>query len=101
MPSHPDVVSDLRKKRKKFPRLAEDLFQSICDVYDCMEIPQVLRRYPRLKRIRAGLDVDKTLRIIKWLFIEQDLTYWLGRGRNMFMAAIESKVFKIKVREHV
>jgi hypothetical protein len=34
--------------------------------------------------------------IIKWLFIEQDVTYWLQTGRDMLMAAIESRVFALK-----
>jgi len=34
--------------------------------------------------------------IIKWLFIEQDLTYWLQAGRDILMAAIESDVFGLK-----
>ena len=101
MPSHPAVIRDLQKKKKKYPRLTKDLFRAICAVYDCVEVPLVLKKFPKLKKLQtaaAGLPIDKTLRIIKWLFIEQDLTYWLGTGRNMFMAGIESKVFGIKTK---
>ena len=95
MPSHDDVLDDLKRKTARHPALTEELFGAICDVYDCMEPDEILRRRPKLRTMKAGLPVDKILRIIKWLFIEQDLTYWLQTGRNMLMSAIEENVFGI------
>jgi hypothetical protein len=46
--------------------------------------------------VKVGLPPDQLLYIIKWLFIEQDVTYWLQTGRDMLMAAIESRVFGMK-----
>ncbi|MHB8502911.1 MAG: DNA adenine methylase [Candidatus Acidiferrales bacterium] len=96
MPSHPDVFRDLRGKVRAHPKLKKELYAAVCAVYDCNEIDKILSRRRKLLKIEKGLPVDKTLRIIKWLFIEQDLTYWLGTGRNMLMSAIEKKVFKIQ-----
>lgn len=95
MPSHDDVLDDLSRKVKAKSSLASELFDGVCDTYDCIEPDEVLKKRPRLRQLKAGLPIDKTLRIIKWLFIEQDLTYWLGTGRNMLMRAIESEVFHI------
>lgn len=93
MPSHKDVIYDLQRKVKESPRLAEELFQAVCEVYDCAEPGEILHRHKRLRKFRAGLPIDKTLKIVKWLFIEQDLTYWLRTGRDMLMSAIETDVF--------
>jgi hypothetical protein len=95
-PSHDDVVHDLVKKLKQRPSLKKDLFQAICRVYDCEEPIEAIRRHRKVKRMTAGLPIDKILRIVKWLFIEQDVTYWLGTGRNMFMCSLENRVFKMK-----
>ena len=93
MPSHDDVIADLQQKVEAHPALKEALFESVCDIYDCIEPDHVLRSRPDLQKIRIGLPTDKLLKIIKWLFVEQDLTYWLGTGRNMLMSAIEGKGF--------
>lgn len=95
-PSHDDIFRDLRRKIRSHPRVKEELFRAISDVYDCKDTDRILRRRPLLRTIREGLPVDKALRIIKWFFVEQDLTYWNGTGRNMFMCAIENKVFGMR-----
>jgi hypothetical protein len=94
-PSHKDLTHDLRSKVRARPDLKDELFAAICDIYDCAEPQEILTNHPRLLELTAGLPVDKILRIIKWLFIEQDMTYWLGTGRNMFMCSIE-RAFGLK-----
>lgn len=93
MPSHEDVMDDLRKKVKDNKALTTELFEALSKVYDCIEPDEILLKKPELRKLKVGLPIDKTLRIIKWLFIEQDLTYWLQTGRNMLMSAIERNVF--------
>lgn len=95
-PSHRDIVLDLRRKLRAKPRLKTELFRALSDVFDCVEPSRAIRRHPRILRLAEGLPIDKVLRIIKWLFIEQDLTYWLGTGRNMLMCSLENKVFGIE-----
>jgi len=95
MPSFKDVIHDIRKKLRVRPKLREDLFGAIALVFDCVEPDDALQRFPRLTRMAVGLETDKLLKILKWLFIEQDLTYWLQTGRNMLMSAIEWKAFRI------
>lgn len=92
-PSHDDIFKDLKDKTRRHPHLRAQLFKAVTLVYECVEPDVVLRRLPRLRAASPGLAMDKVLRIIKWLFIEQDVTYWLGTGRNMFMSAIERTVF--------
>jgi len=95
-PSHGDIIKDLKDKLKSRPRLTKDLFKAVSAIYRCSEPGAVLNKHTKLKTFKSGLPIDQTLRIIKWLFIEQDVTYWLGTGRNMLMSAIERRAFKIK-----
>lgn len=99
-PSHADIVRDLKHKIRTNPRLKAMLFAALCDVYGCRNPAYSIRRYPKLSRIKAGLPIDKILRIIKWLFIEQDMAYWLGTGRNMLMSHLEKKVFGFKFPDY-
>lgn len=97
-PSHQDVINELKLLVGRHPRIRTSLFEAIGDVYDCREPSLVLKRRPELKNLKARLTTLKILLIIKWLFIEQDLTYWLGKGRDMLMRSIEKKVFRLQSR---
>jgi len=88
-PAHGDVTKDLQSKIASHPELKSTLYEAVCEIYDCKEPEEVISKHPELEKLTIGLPIDKSLRIIKWLFIEQDLTYWLGTGRNMFMSGIE------------
>jgi hypothetical protein len=96
MPSHTDVLHDLQSKLRAHPSLAGSIFDAVCDVYEGGEPSQILVRNSAVASMVTGLPPDQLLFIIKWLFIEQDLTYWLQTGRDMLMVAIESDVFGLK-----
>ena len=38
-----------------------------------------------------GLTLEMLLKILKWLFIEQDITYWNYDGRQMLKMAIDNE----------
>lgn len=86
-PSHADIVEDL--KLKKAQSLSEYVrFRGVIDsVYECDEPDTLLAAQPNFA-FGVGLPEDCLLKILKWLFIEQDLTYWNGQGRRMFMDGI-------------
>lgn len=93
MPSHKDVVHDLAQKVSADPAAASVLYSAICDVYDCRDVGEILAEHPVLSDLSVGLSAEKVLLIVKWLFVEQDLTYWLQTGRNMLISGIEKNVF--------
>ena len=62
-------------------------------IHDCAEPADALAAQADLAALKVGLAPDTLLLILKWLFIEQDLTYWAQRGRDMLMRAIETEVF--------
>jgi hypothetical protein len=98
MPSHGDVIHDLQSKIIGRPKDAQVLFEAVAAVYDSVEPAEILRKSPHLEALKNGWPIDQSLYAIKWLFIEQDVTYWLQTGRDMFMSAIESQVFKLPSR---
>jgi hypothetical protein len=84
-PSHPVIFHDLIQKKAESGKAYSDLFKLIEDVYNCNEISP--EDYSHLT-FASGLPVDMLLFIIKWLFIEQDVTYWNYSGRAMFMSGV-------------
>ena len=99
MPSHGDVIHDLQSKVAKRPKEAKNLFEAVAAVYECAEPAEIFRQSPRLAAFKDGWPIDQSLYAVKWLFIEQDVTYWLQTGRDMFMSAIENQVFKLPPRK--
>jgi len=86
-PKHGDLIGDLADKKNESPEKYRQLREMIDLVYGCVE-PEEAQKYPDLS-FKAGLPVDAILKLLKWLFIEQDLTYWNNSGRRMFMNAIK------------
>jgi hypothetical protein len=83
-PRHDDIINDLASKKKELPEDYRKLRELIDDVYECVEPDEAIKKHPNLT-FRSGLPVDTVLKILKWLFIEQDLTYWNNTGRRKLM----------------
>jgi len=81
---HEQVVLDLRMKKQRNPQEFEDFLRAIEEVYHCSEndIDRLLPRYSKLKEA-SGTDaeVEVILKILKWLFIMEDIVYWDVEGR--------------------
>jgi hypothetical protein len=101
MPSHGDVMHDLRSKLGKRPKDCDVLFDAVYAVYDCSEPADVVKKMPSLAAFKEGWPVDQLLYTLKWLMIEQDVTYWLQTGRDMLMSGIETDIFKLPARKPV
>lgn len=90
-PSHKDVFNDLKLKKSESPEDFKILMQLIGKVWSCEEPDECLKK-ANLK-FKCGFSVELLLKILKWLFIEQDITYWNYDGRTMLKMAID-KDFK-------
>jgi hypothetical protein len=99
MPSHADLIHDIRSKLGKRPKDADVLFQGVGAIFDCGEPAEIIKQIPGLGAFTEGWPVDQLLYIIKWLMIEQDVTYWLYTGRDMLMSSIETEVFDLPARK--
>ena len=82
-PRQKELVSDLERKKAQFPVLFKALKFEIDKIFNCApyEVPQCHNN-------NVGIPVDILLESIRWLFVEQDVTYWHASGRNMLMDAI-------------
>ena len=82
--SHKKIASDLRKKMHESQQKTDNLLQAISEVYHCSEndVNCVLEKYPNLKKeFQKGAKVEILLKVIKWLFIMEDIIYWDNEGR--------------------
>ncbi len=88
-PSHKDVFSDLKLKKSENPKDFSILMQLIDRIWNC-ENPDEFLNKTNLK-FKDGFSVELLLKILKWLFIEQDITYWNYDGRTMLKMAIDKE----------
>lgn len=53
-------------------------------MYNCSEndVDRVLERYPNLQTaFKTGAKIDVVLKVLKWMFIMEDIIYWNYEGR--------------------
>ena len=86
-PSHQDLFNDLNLKTAKDPKKIKQLHELMDRVWNCEEPDDVLKS-TKLS-FKSGISVEMFLKILKWLFIEQDMTYWSYDGRGMLKGAFE------------
>lgn len=87
-PSHKDMLHDLSAKKKENPKDFQKLMKAIGRVWNCEEPDAILKEFSGL-RFSVGFQVELILKVLKWLFIEQDITYWNYDGRGMLKQAID------------
>lgn len=92
-PEHDDIIKALEQvKVKTSVRKYEQVKNCLKQIYNVEET-----NYEGIKNLKY-IDYSGTehpfvviLLAIKWLFIEQDITYWNWSGRNMLKASLEDK----------
>lgn len=86
-PSFDDLLMDLTTNKSALTmpqkQALKDAIKVIYDVGTYQIAIEYLQRIPEI-----GLTFETILKLIKWFFAEQDLTYWSGRGRAMLVEAI-------------
>ena len=102
---HEQVVLDLRVKKQYDPQEFEDFLRAVEEVYHCSEndIDRLLPRYSNLKgAFDTGAEVEVILKILKWLFIMEDIVYWDVEGRAFlynFMLYVANENDENRLRE--
>lgn len=77
-PKHEDILHDLETKYFDQPDEYNKLYALLYKVLNCQEVSEEEMKQLNFK---SGLPVDHILKVIKWLFIEQDIRYWNYSGR--------------------
>lgn len=85
-PSHSAIYEDLTKKRGENSKAYSDLFRLIEHTYNCDK--DITPKDCAHLTFASGFPLDMLLSIIKWFFIEQDITFWNYSGRAMFMSGV-------------
>lgn len=82
-PTHRNIIDDLTLKKQSNNKFYKELKSQIDRIYNCQLPTQTIFNFG------AGLDSEILLECVRWLFIEQDVTYWNYSGRAMFYSGIQ------------
>lgn len=84
-PTHKNIIDDLRLKKSENSELYQQLKAEIDLLFYCKES---MTNWATIC-FGSGLSVPILLTCIKWLFLEQDITYWNYSGRAMLFDVIQ------------
>lgn len=82
--THDAIASDLRNKKQENLQKFGKLMEAIEEMYSGSEnnVDQVLMKYPNLQAsFQTGAQVEILLKVLKWMFIMEDIVYWNYDGR--------------------
>ncbi|MDX2061709.1 MAG: hypothetical protein SFY70_01465 [Bacteroidia bacterium] len=91
-PKHSDIFNELSAKKgiytkEEFVRVVE-LLHKVYRVEPCRELVSGFASTVSQKEV--GIPIDGLLLLSKWLFIEQDLTYWGHSGRKLLFDSLSA-----------
>jgi len=93
-PSQGDLIAELEKTLKSLDSTCRRaVLAGLIRVYNCEEVNGVVASVKG--SCRDMLQAERMLKLAKWLFIEQDVTYWTESGREMLRGAIEVKFGRV------
>jgi hypothetical protein len=85
-PTHDDIINDLTVKFNDNPSDYETLFSILKSIHACQPINEHNLKNSNFK---TGFPCDLIVKVLKWLFIEQDIRYWNYSGRDMLWNGIQ------------
>jgi hypothetical protein len=86
-PSHGGLIEDIQTKMKESPKQKKAMLTAIERVWNCEDPDKVLSETGLT--FTKSLSSELVLKALKWLFIEQDVTYWNYDGRMMLWRGIQ------------
>lgn len=95
VPKHDDLIEILRGIKTSRPRLYRGVKESLQRVYECKRVQNYsdLEKFmsPPLVNGAMGCPGDVAVLVAKWLFAEQDITYWNYSGRAMLYSKLRAE----------
>ncbi|WP_198305443.1 hypothetical protein [Arcobacter vandammei] len=86
-PAHEFIFNDLISKKQSLSiQEWNNLLNAIEVIFNCKNYNNSLLYTSNLPIV--GLEYELLLKLLRWFFIEQDLTYWSGAGREMLYQGI-------------
>jgi len=89
---HKEIILDFHNKKQENPQEFSALLQALTAIYDCSEndVDQVLEYYPDLRTsFQTGAKIEILLKVVKWMFIMEDIVYWSYQGRATVYNALK------------
>ena len=88
-PNHQVVFDDLSLKKRSLNQVQwQDLLNGINVIYNCGTYQTALQQLGQPPP-ENGHSYELLLKLIRWFFNEQDVTYWSGQGRDRFYNAVQ------------
>ena len=81
-PSYEDVKTLIESFCRGNLSIIKTMKAASKQVYECDKPDTVMDKYPVLKTI-PNCAAERSLKLLRWMWIEQDITYWHGQGRAM------------------
>ena len=91
-PTHEDILTDLKIKSTNEPELYKEIYSFIQKTYNCQEVTDA--QLLSLNFTSGKFSAEMIIKVLKWLFIEQDIRYWNYSGRDMLFSNIPATVIK-------
>lgn len=90
-PSHEHIFNELLLKQISDPNLYKtNVIPIIHNIYNCLPSTQIQSNLRTIIINEGLLTIEETCLALKWLFIEQDITYWGYSGRaTLFHALVQ------------
>ncbi|WP_304181978.1 Dam family site-specific DNA-(adenine-N6)-methyltransferase, partial [Leptotrichia trevisanii] len=86
MPSHSNIIDDLKQKQLENFCEYEKVKKILNKLYNCEFVNE--EEYSNIY-FAIGIEIEGILKIVKWLFLEQDVTYWNYSGRGMLYQCLK------------
>ena len=84
-PKHSDIGNDLKVKKRENPEEYKKLYSLLRKVFLCQDVTDDMINEIKFA---SGFSPEHLIKVVKWLFIEQDIRYWNYSGRNMLWSGI-------------
>src|SRR3989338_5248680 len=88
-PKHNDVFDLILSAVGNNGEKGAAFYDAAHEVYGCTSPDEVLKKYAVL-RDDPGCKFERALKLLRWMWIEQDITYWTGQGRGMLWEGFDS-----------
>lgn len=86
MASFKDIIEDLVSKQKESELEYAKVKPLIQQVYDSNDlVPSAISDI----ELSSGYPIELVLKLLKWFFVEQDVTYWNYSGRQMLFKGLK------------
>ena len=86
MPSHSNIIDDLKQKQLENFCEYEKVKKILNKLYNCEFVGK--DEYLDINFF-TGIEIEGILKLVKWLFLEQDVTYWNYSGRAMLYQSLK------------